>query len=102
MFDRIADVRTVNTDKTLGSMAYGMLRATHLLSSYMELGWIRHPDVNSALVMASLQKEGKNIRDAMGNTKGKLDQIDKNQTAIDSLQGQLNKLKQLNPGWKTG
>ena len=69
VFNRIHEVRMVSTDRTLGGMFYGMMQKTCLLESYGKLGWIRHPDVSSALVIASLQKEGKVIKTAM--TKGK-------------------------------
>jgi len=59
VFTRIFEVRTVSEYKTLGSMIYGMMRATYLMESYTELGWIRHPDVSSALVLASLQRKGR-------------------------------------------
>ena len=51
-------------------MIHGMLCSTQMLQSYMELGWIRHPDVSSALVVAALQMEGKAV-DA-SSTKDKL------------------------------
>ena len=65
LFTRVYEVRTVSADKTLGAMIYGMLRATQLLEGFAALGWIRHPDVSSALVVASLQKEGKSVDEAL-------------------------------------
>ena len=51
---RMYEVRTVSSVKTLGAMIHGMLRSTELLEAYAELGWIRHPDVSLALLVASL------------------------------------------------
>ena len=65
IFNRIHDVRTLSSDRTSGSMLYGMLFATELLGLFATLGWIRHPDISSALVVASLQKEGGAIKDTL-------------------------------------
>ena len=56
-------MRTVSADKTLEAIIYRMLQATQLLEGFAELGWIHHPDVSSALVVAPLQKDGKSIDD---------------------------------------
>ena len=52
IFSRIYEVRTVSSDRTPGSMLYGMLLSTELLAAFAALGWIRHPDISSALVVA--------------------------------------------------
>ena len=48
-------------------MLYGMLLSSELLEAFAALGWIGHPNVSSALVVASLQKEGDALKEA---TKG--------------------------------
>ena len=48
-------------EQDTGPIAYGMVQATNLLNAYVTIGWICHLDVSSALVIASLQKEGKSI-----------------------------------------
>lgn len=81
------EVRTTSTDHTEGAMLYGMLRATQLLAGYGDLGWIRHPDVSSALVVASLQKEGTAIHRVEKMVKDAGDEI--------------KSLKKKNPTWNT-
>jgi hypothetical protein len=87
VFKRVNDVRTTSTDHTSGAMLYGMLRATQLLSGYGDLGWIRHPDVSSALVVASLQKEGTAIAAVAKSAKEANDRI--------------KTLERKNPSWNT-
>ena len=101
VFYRIHEVRTVSTDRTLGVMVYGMMQVTCLLESYGKLGWICHPDVSSALVIASLQKEGKVIETAMTKGKEKADQVEKNKRGWECLDKELKKLKEKNPSWNT-
>ena len=61
-------------------MLYGMLKATVLLEGYVAVQWIRHPDVSSSLVIASLQREGKLMDEAVKKFEEqlkKLDDVDK-------------------------
>lgn len=62
---RIYNVRTVSKKLTPGSMLYGMLRATVLLEEYVAVQWIHHSDVSSSLLIASLQREGKIMEEAV-------------------------------------
>ncbi len=91
----------MSTDRTLGGMVYGMMQATCLLEYYGELGWIRHPDVSSALVIASLQKEGKVIKTAFVKDKKKAAHVNKNKRGWEGLERELKKLKEKNPSWNT-
>jgi hypothetical protein len=85
---RIFEVRTISKDRTVGAMIFGMMNATVLLEGYGTLGWIRHPDVSSALVVASLQREGK-------KASGK--QVDLNKSNIQKLEERFKKLEDKNP-----
>ena len=87
IFKRVHEVRTTSTDHTEGAMLYGMLRATQLLAGYGDLGWIRHPDVSSALVVASLQKEGTAIH-----------RVEK---MVKEAGDEIKSLKKKNPTWNT-
>ncbi len=89
------------TDRTLGGMDCGMMQATCLLEAYGKLGWIRHSDVSSALVIASLQKEGKVIKTAFVKDKEKAVQVNKNKRGWECLERELKKLKEKNPSWNT-
>ena len=100
LFTRIHEVRSVSDDTTLGAMIYGMLRASHLLESFAELGWIRHPDVSSALVVASLQREAKGLEEALKGIKKDTDQITKNKKAIEEVKSDRTRMANLNPSWK--
>ena len=97
LFTRVYEVRTVSADKTLGTMIYSMLRSTQILEGFAELGWIRHPDVSSALVVASLQKEGKSVKEAVKSTKQEVAQVKTNKSNIKSLQTELQNLRTRNP-----
>ena len=90
VFDWIHGVRSTSSDHDAGSMLHRMILATKLLEAYGELGWIRHPDVSFALVVASLQKEGKSMKSAIERTEAKNREIERN-TAT------LKKLKNNNP-----
>jgi len=89
VFTRIYEVRTVASVRTIGSMLYGMMRATRLLQSYSELGWIRHPDVSSALVVAALQKDGRSRSEDLAKLKLKDPQVGTNKNDIAALKSRL-------------
>ena len=86
---------------TAGSMLYGMMRSTQMLQAYGELGWIRHPDVSSALVVAALQKVGKAVTDALAKAKAKDPQIATNKSNISSLENKFKELLRKNPTLNT-
>ena len=97
VFARIYEVRTVASVHTAGSMLYGMMRSTQMLQAYGELGWIRHPDVSSALVVAALQKEGKAVTEALAKAKAKDPQVATNKSNISSLENRFKELLKKNP-----
>ena len=97
VFEHIYEVRSTSADKTPGAMIHGMLRSTQMLQSYMELGWIRHPDVSSALVVAALQMEGKAVDAALAKDKVKTDQINNNKDNVLKVTNQIKALKDKNP-----
>ena len=87
------------THLTHGSMIYGMMKASNLLSAYGDLGWICHPDVSSALVVAALQKEGKTVSAALDRANRPNPQVGANKTLITNLTRDLQSLKNKNPQW---
>jgi len=101
VFARIFEVRTVASVHTVGSMLYGMMRSTQMLQGYGELGWIRHPDVSSALVVAALQKEGKAVTDALAKAKAKDPQVATNKSNISALDNKIKELIRKNPTLST-
>ena len=90
VFDRIHDVRSTSSYHDAGSMLHRMMLTTKLLEAYGELGWICHPDISSALVVASLQKDGKSTKLAIERTDAKNREIERKSVA-------LKKLKNNNP-----
>ena len=82
-------------------MIYGMLLATQLLEAYSEVGWIRHPDVSSALVVASHKREGNVVKAAIAQLGMDKELIHKNKKAIDTLLAEHRNLKAKNPNWNT-
>ena len=101
LFLHIHEVHTVGDEKTAGTMIYGMLLATQLLEAYSEVGWIRHPDVSSALVVASLKREGNVVKAAIAQLGMDKELIHKNKKAIDTLLAEHRNLKAKNPNWNT-
>ena len=78
-------------------MLCGMLLSTELLAAFAALGWIRHPDISSALVVASLQKEGGAMKDALKNIGELKTQVGKNTTSIKTVDTNWKNLKSRNP-----
>ena len=97
VFEHVYEVRSTSADKTPGAMIHGMLRSTQMLQSYMELGWIRHPDVSSALVVAALQMEGKSVDAALVKDRAKTEQITANKDNVLKIANQIKALKEKNP-----
>ena len=101
VFTRVHEVRTVASVHSVKSMLFGMVRSTVLLQAYGKLGWIRHPDVLSALVVATLQKEGKAVTEALNRAKIKDLQVTTTKSSISSLTTRVNGLITKNPNWNT-
>ena len=89
VFSRIHEVRTVSMDRTQGAMIYGMLLATQLLEGYALLGWIRHPDVSSSLVISALKKDAGQAAAMAKKLDEGLKAVKANQSAIEKLQAKI-------------
>ena len=81
-------------------MLHGMFVATKMLQSYGELGWIRHPDASSALVVASLQREAKIEKDSSGKARGDATKIRKVEEDVKTISDQIKDLFRNNPTLK--
>ena len=86
VFSRIHEVRTVSMDRTQGAMIYGMLLASQLLEGYALLGWIRHRDVSSSLVISALKKDAGQAAAMAKKLDEGLKLVKANQAAIEKLQ----------------
>ena len=64
-FGDIKTVRALSTEKDCGTMIWGSFCTTELLSEYMCLHFIQHPQISSILALPSLQREGKSIDEAV-------------------------------------
>ena len=91
--ERIHEVRTVTMDRTQGGMIYGMLLACQLLEGYALLGWIRHPDVSSSLVISVLKKDGSQSAQVSKKLEEGLKQVKANEKAIDTMMKDWKKFK---------
>ena len=89
VFSRIHEMRTVSMDRTQGAMVYGMLLSTQLLEGYALLGWIRHPDVSSSLVIAALKKDAGHTATMAKKLEDGLKMMKANQAAIEKLQNKV-------------
>ena len=89
VFTRIHEVRTQSMDRTQGAMIYGMLLSTQLLEGYALLGWIRHPDVSSSLVISALKKDAGQAANMAKKLEDGLKIVKANQGAIEKLQSRL-------------
>ena len=58
IFQQFHRVRTLTTDETSEAVLFGIMQATDLLEEYAKSEWVCHPDVSTAMVLASLQKDG--------------------------------------------
>ena len=59
IFETTHRVRTITSEGAAHTMLFGIMRATELLDEYLKAEWVNHPSVLSAMVLASLQKDGK-------------------------------------------
>ena len=84
-----------------GTRLFGVLKAIELLDEFAEMDWIRHPDLSSALVIAALQKDGKQVQEAMALYKKQSGKISSNEVKINKLEQELKGLKAKNPSWNT-
>jgi len=96
VFRRVYEVMTVSTEQSVGAMIYGVLRATNLLDDYTALDWIRHPDVPLALVVASPQREGKQLTTSVSEFRQDKATIKKNKDGVESLKEDWKKFKNKN------
>ena len=78
-----------------------MLLATQLLEGFAALGWIFHPDVSLALVVASLQKDEKSADEALKSFKHENMLVLTNKNQIANLQTELRNLESKNPNLNT-
>ena len=83
------------------AIIYGMLQATQLFEGYAVLGWISHPDVSLALVVASLQKDKKSADEALKSFKHENMLVLTNKNQIANLQTELRNLESKNPNLNT-
>ncbi len=66
-------------------MLSGILMANELLNGYALLGWIRHSDISSSLVISALKKEGSIATKAKKEKNTDHELAKKNKTAIEEL-----------------
>ena len=59
IFETTHRVRTITSEGAAHTMLFGIMRATELLDEYAKAEWVKHPSVSAAMVLASLQKDGK-------------------------------------------
>ena len=85
IFSRIYDVCTVSFNRTIGAIINGILFAMDLLEAFTTIGWIRHLDILTALVVASLQKEGGTIKDTIKQLKDITTAVGKNTKGLKYL-----------------
>ena len=77
-------------------MLYGMLLSTKLLALFTAIGWICHPDILSALVVASLQKDGSGIQEVLRQVKEMASQVSKNTKGVKDSKTNWKNLKNKN------
>ena len=101
VFKRVHAVHTITSVMTDGARLFGVLKSIELLDAFAEAEWIRHPDLSSALVIAALQKDGKQVQEAMALLTKNVGTIDRNKTRITKVEQKLRDLKAKNPSWNT-
>ena len=101
VWERIHSVRTITSEQSPAAMIFGMMKATDLLDEYGKLDWIHHSDVAAAMVITSLQRDGKG--NAKANTKltEHATAIVNNKDGWMAVRDRLKKLEQKNPTWNS-
>ena len=59
IFETTNRVRTITSEGAAYTMLFGIIRTTELLDEYANAEWVKHLSVSAAMVLASLQKDGK-------------------------------------------
>jgi cell division protein FtsB len=87
VFDDVANVRTINSEATMGSMVWASFRTSELLKSYQTHKWVGHPQTSSILAFTSIQKKGK----AQKEMQSALDTL---KSTTSCLEREVNKVKE--------
>ena len=101
VFMRVGQVRTITMAMNDGTRLFGVFKAIELLDEFADMAWIRHPDLSSALVIAALQKDGKQVQEAMALLKKQSGDVSSNKVKVNKLEQELRNLKAKNPSWNT-
>ena len=80
-------------------MIFGIMKATELLDGYGKLEWIRHPDISSAMIIASLQRDGRGSTRITSIVTELQASIRANTTGWQAQRAEIARLKGLNTGW---
>ena len=75
LFEDFKTVRQVSAVNTASSMIWGSFLATDLLREYAYLHFIQHPQVSSILALASVQREGKALDEALSAMSAKTNKL---------------------------
>jgi cell division protein FtsB len=87
VFDDVANVRTINSEATMGPMVWASFRTSELLKSYQTHKWVGHPQTSSILAFTSIQKKGK----AQKEMQSALDTL---KSTTSCLEREVNKVKE--------
>ena len=84
------------TEVIPGGMLYGMFVSIKLPEAYAELGWINHPYVSSAPILAFVQEEGRCMGGALKRFREESGQVAKKKKKIDQYRRDIKHLKEKN------
>ena len=90
--------RSLMPEPTPGAMMCGMMRGSTYMDELCEKGIVRHHDVSNTMVMASMEKEGSVVQEALEKLEAKTKEITKHGNTLDKLQAEWRKFKNENSG----
>ena len=91
VFEDIATVRKVSAVRDASAMIWGSFATAELLKEYERLRWVQHPQVSATLALTAMQREGKNIQDALAAKGNETAASKKNADAIKKINEVLKK-----------
>ncbi len=80
---------------------YGILLDTDMLDTFLDLDWICHPGVSTALVVDVFQKDTQAIDEALTLLNKNIALLNTNKNKFNNIKSELKSLKKMNSSWTT-
>ena len=93
-------VQVLSIEEDCDAMIWGSFCTTKLLTEYMRLCFIQHPQVSYIIALTSLQHEGKSVNEAMAALQNEKKAITIHTTQITTLKNDFKALENDNASLK--